>query len=113
MSETARRRHQRMRRATPRRKSSACTASAAALIAPADVPQTTGKGKLAAPADDAHDGAQRAHLVRGARAAAREHDRGLVVGQAHRPSRRYAGARSVRSRIISIAAVAPQMKRSP
>jgi len=36
------RRHQRNNRATPQRKSSAWVASAAALMAPADVPQITG-----------------------------------------------------------------------
>ena len=38
-------RHKRINLATPRRNESACTASVAALIAPADVPQITGNGE--------------------------------------------------------------------
>ena len=55
-------------------------------------------------AENRRDRAQRAGLVRGARATAGQHETGRR-GLDH--------ARSVRSRIISIAAVAPQMYRSP
>ncbi len=47
MSFTVTRRHQRVSRATPRRKSSALIASSVALMAPADVPQITGNGMRA------------------------------------------------------------------
>ncbi len=102
-----------MSRATPRRKSSACTASAAALIAPADVPQTTGKGSLPR-RPTMRTMARSAPTWYAARAPPPEST--IAVSWSGSRIGRVAatpGARSVRSRIISIAAVAPQMKRSP
>jgi hypothetical protein len=59
-------------------------------------------------AQDSCNGAQRAYLVRGARAASGEDDPGADVRPAECGQARYS-ARSVRSRISSIAAVAPQI----
>ena len=59
-------------------------------------------------AQDACDGTQRADLVRGARTASGEDDPGTDPRAAECGQARYS-ARSVRSRISSIAAVAPQM----
>jgi hypothetical protein len=59
-------------------------------------------------AQDSRDGPERADLVRGARTASGKDDPGADPRAAECDQARYS-ARSVRSRINSIAAVAPQM----
>ena len=68
--------HTSSRLPTPREKSSANTASVAALIAPAEVPHRIGNGFFDRVAEDVAHRLDHADLVGGARAAAGQHQPG-------------------------------------